>query len=284
MERTSTQITSAALIVKKGNPRALELAREMEDWLRLRGIATWAGMHEGGVFPADFPHVDVIFSLGGDGTFVSIARNLPDKSIPLAGVNFGQVGFLADIAPERWQESLTVLLERGMKVESRMALGYRHIRDGRILERGMVVNDVVITRGELARLVNLELYVNGAQLMLLRSDGIIVSTSTGSSGYARSSGGPLLYPSLNAYVVTAICPYLGTFPPIVLEAGTRFCMTAGHTGASLFLNLDGQEAHAMEPGDSVEVFGMPNAFRVLEQSPDAYFEKLRSVGFIQGGI
>lgn len=284
MERANTQFTSAALIVKQGNPQALELGRKMEAWLRERGVTAWLGMHESGGFPAGFPQVDVIFSLGGDGTFVSIARNLPDKRIPLAGVNFGQVGFLANIAPKSWQESLTTLLEQGLKIESRMGLGYRHIRDGRILERGMVVNDVVVTRGELARLVNLELYVNGTPFMLLRSDGIIISTSTGSSGYARSSGGPLLYPSLDAYVVTAICPYLGTFPPVVLEAETHFCMTAGQTGASLFLNLDGQEAHAMEPGDRVEVFGIPDAFRVLEQSPGAYFGKLRSVGFIQGGF
>ncbi len=283
MHTVSRKVSSIALVIKEGNAEAEKLGLTIEAWLRTRGIAVWTGRH--GNEPvhccAAMPDVDLLLAFGGDGTIVSVSRYLLGRNIPVAGVNFGRVGFLAEFPRNAWEATLRRILEQGVLVEERMALHYSHTRDGTELHSGLVVNDVVVTRGKLARLVSLALGVNDEPFMVLRSDGLILSTPTGSTGYAGSAGGPLLLPRLNSYVVAAICPYLSSFPPLVLDAETAFSVTVGEAGTDLFLTLDGQETLPLMVGDTISVRGVPGQFIVAELGLSGYFDRLRQAGFVQ---
>lgn len=272
-----------ALIVKAGNRDARELAVRVNAWLEEKGIRVWRAEHSNEESCCEaMPSVDLALTLGGDGTFVSVARHTLGRDIPLAGINFGRVGFLAEFSPDSWEEKLEPLIRQGTRVAPRMSLLFSLHRSGEAIRSGEAVNDVVLTRGTLARLVNLELSVNHRPFLALRSDGLILSTPTGASGYACSAGGPLVCPSLNAYVVAAICPYLSNFPPMILNADTPFSVTVGEAGTDMHLTLDGQEAFPLQVGDIIEVRGLPGRFLTVEASPHDYFDRLLRSGFVQG--
>jgi NAD+ kinase len=257
----------------------LDLARALHARLRELGIRPWLGRHDGSnTLQGAMPETDLALVLGGDGTFVSVARGLMGRNIPLAGINFGRVGFLSCVAPASWREFLEDLLAGRLHPEPRLALRWEHLRRGRRLASGWAVNEVLVSRRDTARLASLSLAVNKGPLLRLRADGILLATPTGSSGYARSAGGPLLFPSLQAYVAVAICPFLCLFPPLVLdgEAGCRVAIGAG----SLMLTLDGQETRAVREEDIIEVRGEPGAYRVIAQNEDSYLSRLSKVGFI----
>ena len=154
-------------------------------------------------------------------------------------------------------------------------------RDNQVLYQGEVINDVVVTRGRLARLVHLELELDHAPFMVLRSDGIILSTPTGSTGYAGSAGGPIVLPGINAYVVAAICPFLSSFPPLMLGAESLFSIRVDASGTDQHLSLDGQATYELQPGDCLEVQGYADRFLLAEMGVNSYFQRLQAVGLIQ---
>ena len=280
MHTVHRSIHSIALVLKRDNPAACRAGNEAEAWLRGRGLAVSTLLHDARR-ETEIPDVDFVLVFGGDGTMIAVARKLMGRGIPFSGVNFGKVGFLADLPRETWRQRLESFLEEGFRAEARMSLRYSLYRDGSLFRSGEVVNDVVVTRGMLARLVNLELSVNGEPFMLLRSDGLIFSTPMGSTGYCSSAGGPLLLPGIASYVVVAICPFLSGFPPLVLHYDTVFSVTVGEAGTELFLTLDGQEAHPLMVGDRLTVQGCPERFLLASMGEAGYFERLLRVGFVQ---
>ncbi len=282
MRTVYTPVTSVALILKKNNPAACETGRQVAAWLEARAVPCPIILHDGEGQPTyTIPEVDFVLAFGGDGTMVAVARKLLGRTTPLAGVNFGKVGFLAEISQNTWEQSLTEILQKGVRAEPRMGLRYSLSRQGHEICSGDVINDVVVTRGRLARLVNLELKVNDEPFMLLRSDGLIFSTPTGSTGYCCSAGGPLLLPGIESYVVAAICPFLSSFPPLVLHCDTTFSVTVGEAGTDLFLTLDGQEIYPMMVGDTLTVTGVQERFFLAQVGQQSYFERLRRIGFVQ---
>jgi NAD+ kinase len=162
-----------------------------------------------------------------------------------------------------------------------MTLRWRLTCQGGVLREGEVVNDVVVTRGKVARLTHLGLEINNRPFVTLRSDGLILSTPTGATGYAGSAGGPLLLPTLNAYVVAAICPYLSSFPPLALTPETMFSVRVAEAASDLYLTLDGQEVHAMGEGDRLDVWGEPDRLLMVDFGLKSYFDRLKRVGFVQ---
>ncbi len=281
MNRTA-RISSLGLIVKQGNAEAEAEARAVRRMLEERGVVVYQAEHgQDNDACVGLPPVDMVLALGGDGTLVSIGRALLGRGIPLAGLNFGRVGFLAELTRATWRPALERAVEHGFTVEERMSLAFSLRRDGREILAGEVLNDVVVTRGKLARLVRLELAVDDKPFMLLRSDGLILSTPTGATGYSCSAGGPLLHPGLNAYVVAAICPFLSSFPPMALTPSTPFSVTVGEAGTNLYLTLDGQETHSLEVGDCLHAHGLPGRHLTASLGTTDYFERLRSVGFVQ---
>lgn len=277
------KISSIVLAPKKGHQAAGALCREVELWLRARGVPVHVYNHlkDPSSVVGNCPQADLILIFGGDGTIVSVAREVLGRGIPVAGVNFGRVGFLAELSEDSWEINLARALERGLAIEARMSLRFSLYRSEQLIHEGEVINDAVVTRGKVARLVSLFLGVNNEPFIALRSDGLILSTPTGSSGYAGSAGGPLLTPRFNAYVVAAICPYLSSFPPLVLSPETVFSVTVGEAAPDLYLTLDGHEAYPLAEGDRLEVKGEPARFFMADFGLKSYFERLRLAGFVQ---
>ena len=275
-------VSSFILITKRENAAAEEASRQALAWLTERGVTVTVLSHAELLAGAPVPDAGMALVFGGDGTIVSVLRRFLGRGIPVAGVNFGKVGFLAELSPATWQAGLEEAMAGTTATEQRMSLHYEILRGNCTALKGEVVNDVVLTRGKLARLVPLSLEVDGSHMVNLRSDGLVVSTPTGSTGYSSSAGGPLLATGLNAYIATAICPFLCGFPPLVLSAHNALRITVQATGVEVFLTLDGQEVHELQPGDALCVRGMPGRMHLAHFGYSGYFERLASAGFVRG--
>ncbi len=226
---------------------------------------------------------DAAIVLGGDGTFVGAGRKLAGSGIPLLGVNFGHVGFLTEVGAGEWRQALEHLLAGRLRPCPRLVLAWETLRNGRVLRSGHAVNDVVAGRGAPARILTLDVRVNDRVLGRVRCDGLIVSTPVGSSGYAVSAGGPLVHPDLEALCLTAVSPFLGAFPPCVLRPESTILLTAAEIGSDAFLTVDGQEGVPLAGGDAVRVRAVPGGLIVLTADSDAYYDRLRSRGFVRDG-
>ena len=265
------------LVCKVRHERAWKLGCEILQWLRMRGhVATL--IEAGGGEAAYGEELDFVIVLGGDGTMLGVARRLAGRPVPLFGINFGRVGFLTDAQPEQWKERLAACLRGDLPLRACLALRWKLMRGGRLEAGGVAVNDVVLSRGSLSRLVCVNISVNGQCMGLLRSDGVILSTPVGSSGYSVSAGGPLLYPGMNAVGLTPICPFLNSISPMVFPGATVFCMRIEPGSTDCYITVDGQEGQQLEVGDLVEVTGAPAAVRFMGGEL-SFFERLRTRGF-----
>ena len=212
-------------------------------------------------------------------------RAVINTFVPVIGVNLGQVGFLAGIAENRWQEDLEILLNGGLRLRRCLVLDWQVERDGAVVERGWSVNDVVLRCGNLAKLVNLRLHIDREDAGLLRADGLVVSTPTGASGYAFSAGGPLVYPEVEAFVLAPICPFLNRMPPFIVGSDKMVWLDVGSEPnpeqAGIFLTSDGQEGFPLKPGDRITITRSPHAAFMGFLPQSSYFAVLRDRGFIR---
>lgn len=223
----------------------------------------------------------LVIVLGGDGTLIGVARRMHTLGIPLLGINLGRVGFLTHFSPQNWREGLAEILAGNYRVASRMALDFRVQRSGRYIHSGTVINDLVMGRGSLARLVCLTVLYEGAEIATLRSDGLIVSTPFGSTAYCVSAGGPLVHPDLSAYCLTAICPFLTRFSPLVLPTEHTLGIRV-EEGGDVKLTEDGQKGFSLSAGDTVEIVRSKNGFLMVSEPSSRYFQKLKNTGFMAG--
>lgn len=196
---------------------------------------------------------DVIIVLGGDGTLLSAARAIGDKEIPIVGINLGSLGFLTEINKDGVKEILDTIINNKARFERRMMLNAVVHRDGKDIEAFSVLNDVVFNKGALARIIDMQTYVNNSYLTTFRGDGLIVSTPTGSTAYSLSAGGPILYPTLQNILITPICPHTLTNRPIVLPHDVVVTVTLKSESQDVFLTLDGQVGFALKKDDSVNI-------------------------------
>jgi NAD+ kinase len=220
---------------------------------------------------------DLIIVLGGDGTYLSIARLMKKRSVPVMGINMGQLGFLTEIKQSEAFETVNEILDGAPTVMSERALLEVTLqRGGKTIFQGPVVNDAVISKGAIARIIGMEININGQKVNFVRADGIIVSTPTGSTAYSIAAGGPILEPSLNALVLTPICPHSLTQRPLVIpdwmEVEIKLLDRPGH----VLLTLDGQDAVDMKEDDVVIVKRFKKHSLKLISSPTRdYFNLLR---------
>jgi NAD+ kinase len=220
---------------------------------------------------------DLILVLGGDGTFLSIGHLMRKRSVPLLGVNMGQLGFLTEIKKDEIFEKLSALLN-GQKplISERTMLEVTLRRKRKVIVQGPVINDAVISKGAIARIIEIEVGVGGRWVTNVKADGIIVSTPTGSTAYSLAAGGPIIEPSLQAIVLSAICPHSLTQRPLVLpdhfEVELKLSQRPGH----VLLTLDGQDSVDMLEGDVVTVRKFSKLPLKLVSSPTRdYFSLLR---------
>ena len=238
------------LVYKARHEKAAALAQEAAQWLRQNGHDVAGVICAGTDTPAyATTPLDFVVVFGGDGTMLGVARRLVGRNVPVLGINFGRIGFLTDAQPEQWREKLEESLTGMEPVRSCMALQWTLTRKGEQIASGCAVNDVVLSRGSLSRLVLFDVYIAGERLGSLRGDGMIIATPVGSSGYSVSAGGSLLHPSMEAVAITPICPFLNTISPMVFPGDTecRFQILQGSTDC--YLNVAGQEGQQLELGD-----------------------------------
>ena len=273
------KINSVAIVVKPGDEDALRTADTLSEWLREREV-TLAGepfvSEKGADEWPEAAQADLIVVLGGDGTMLATSRLVGNSEAPILGVNYGGLGYLTDFRIEEMYTALEAILEGDFEVDRRVQLDAEHFRDGRSLARGRVLNDIVINKAAIARIIEIEVSLNGLFVNSFRADGLIVATPTGSTAYNLSAGGPIVYPSMNAVVLTPICPFTLTNRPIVVpdRAEIELKLPGEHKG--VLLTLDGQTGIPLNSGDTVTIRKSETTFNLVQPPNRNYFDVLRN--------
>lgn len=220
--------------------------------------------------------VDFIAVFGGDGTLLSVARLVGDRGVPILGVNLGGLGFITEIAhDEICKDIIGKIFSGKYRFEERIMLSADVYRKGRRVAQNIALNDVVINKSALARMVEFDVYINNQYVTDFRADGMIVSTPTGSTAHSLSAGGPILYPTLESFVMTPICPHTLTNRPIVVP--DKFIIEVSiKRGEDVYLTLDGQEGVPLKVGDKVKIKKTDFKTKFLLLHKRDYFRILRT--------
>lgn len=220
--------------------------------------------------------VDLIIVLGGDGTLISVARRVGHRDLPILGINLGRLGFLTEVTQAELPEMLDRLVTGDYQVTDRMMLDASIRRNGELVGSYTVLNDVVINKGALARIIDMATSVDGRYLSTYKADGLIVSTPTGSTGYNLAAGGPIIYPEINSLVITPICPHMLTNRPIVVWSKSIIEIEVKFENDVVFFTADGQVGRKLLPGDIVEVRRSQARTKLVTSPSKDYFEILRT--------
>jgi NAD+ kinase len=277
------------IIAKRNKPEAVPIVRNLVDWLRTKKIEVYiegeisnlfspslSGPHLEIIDRKDFPtHAELVIVLGGDGTLLSVARQVWNRNIPILGVNLGGLGFLTECHLEELYRVLERVIEGDYKTDERDVLSVAVIRREKRMAKFTVLNDAVINKGALARIINLEITINGEYLNTFQSDGLIISTPTGSTAYNLSAGGPIVYPSLHTLIITPICPHTLTNRPIVIPDGVDVQAVLKSKQQEVILTLDGQQGFPLEFEDVVKVKKAEGRILLIKSPYRNYFEVLR---------
>lgn len=284
-----SSIKRIGLVLKPHQPDALNTTCELTQWLAERGIELAGGPeiererieHATGCTVREVPpdrlahEVDLVLVLGGDGTMIATARMIGDTEVPVLGVNFGGLGYLAEFRFEELYTALDSILESNYRVNKRVMLSVELRRGDELITRNRVLNDVVINKSALARIIEIEAYFNQQFVNSFRADGLIVSTPTGSTAYNLSAGGPVIFPSMNAVVVTPICPFTLSNRPIVMpdDEVIELCLKTDKEDVSL--TLDGQVGFELQVEDRVVITKSQTTFNLIQPANRNYFDVLR---------
>lgn len=219
-------------------------------------------------------HADVAIVIGGDGTMLNAARRLSRYQVPLVGINQGHLGFMTDIARDDMLDTMTDLLEGRFQPEYRMMLDAVVLREGKEIAANLALNDIVIDKGAIGRMIEYELRINGESVSRQRADGLIVSTPTGSTAYALSANGPILQPMLNAIALVPMCPHSLTNRPVLVDASVEIEVVIQNASDSR-VHFDGQVAFNLQQGDAIRLCRSDNAICFLHPPGYRYFSMLR---------
>jgi NAD+ kinase len=257
---------------------------ELEKWLRDRGIEVLLG--EDAAKASGLPgmprselagKVDLIVVLGGDGTLLAVARAIGERAVPVLGVNLGTLGYLAEISLDELFPTLEGVLAGRLQTETRMRLEVHAERDGCEIGHYRALNDAVIAKTALSRMIDLQTWADDAEVTTYHGDGLIVATPTGSSAYSLSAGGPLLLPGIGAIVLTPICPHTLTQRPLVLPKACRVAISVLDTrGGEVHLTVDGQVGCELQEGDRVSVRASDQPLQLLVSADRNRFEVMRN--------
>jgi NAD+ kinase len=219
--------------------------------------------------------VDLILVLGGDGTMIATARMIADADVPVIGVNYGGLGYLAEFPIEELFAALESILSGQYKVQKRVMLAVELWRGEELITRNRVLNDVVVNKSALARIIEIEAYLDSQFVNLFRADGLIVATPTGSTAYNLSAGGPVLYPSMNAVVITPICPFTLSNRPIVVPDASVIEVRLMTDKEEVALTLDGQVGFPLKVRDRIVIRKSRTTFNLVQPPNRNYFDVLR---------
>jgi len=278
-------VTRVGLVAKPDAAQAQSVILKLLDWFAGRGVGVVLEKETAGLVPAatvaaarksDLPgQVDLLIVLGGDGTLLSMARAVGDLGVPILGVNLGGLGFLTATTLDEMLPALDTLLAGGMEIEERMMLGARLVRGGQGVGDYIALNDVVITKSAMSRIIDLSVSVGGRHAISYRADGLIISTPTGSTAYNLSAGGPILFPTMDAVVLTPIAPHTLSNRPIVVPGAQRVDV-ALLVEQEVMLTMDGQVGVPLRGGDVVEVQKADARIRLVRFPSKDFFSVLRT--------
>jgi NAD+ kinase len=271
------------IICKTGIPEPLKILEVLLPWLEQRGYKSYIDTETSSILNIEGFHrseipslVDMIIVLGGDGTMLSVCRLIKDREIPVLGVNLGGLGFITEIQKNELYDVLEKILNGECPLEERIMLTACVYRNNERIAEFTVMNDVVVNKGALARIIDLETYINDMYVTTFKADGLIVSTPTGSTAYALSAGGPILYPTLKSLVLSPICPHTLTNRPIVLPDDVLIEIILKSKGEDIFLTLDGQIGFPLQMNDVIEVRKSPFKTKLITPFEKNYFHVLRT--------
>jgi NAD+ kinase len=219
---------------------------------------------------------DLLIVLGGDGTLLSAARLAAAHKVPILAVNLGGLGFLTTVSLDELYPILEEIFSNQYRVSERVMLLAEILREGNVVRRQIALNDAVLNKAALARIMDLELRVDGEYVTTYKADGLILSTPTGSTAYSLAAGGPIIYPVVEAFVITPICPHTLTNRPLVIPDSARIEIEFRSEDDSVFLTFDGQVGIELARGDRIHISKAPEKLYLVRPSKKTYFEILRS--------
>ena len=278
--------STVGLIGKYGDPSVGNTLTALATFLRRRGLRVLLDEDSTNHLPAQGWEVvnrrtigrqcDLAIVVGGDGTLLHAARMLVDFQVPLIGVNLGRLGFLVDVSPEEIGAELEDILNGKYREEQRSLLHAEIIRNGQSITQADALNDVVVHKRDVARMIEISAYLDGKFISDYRADGLIISTPTGSTAYALSGGGPIVHPALEAVLLVPICPHTLTQRPIVVGAESEISILIDEANTNdIQVTCDGQTGFEIEPGDSVVIRKKRRKLRLLHPTSHDYFQILR---------
>lgn len=281
-------IRRIGIVVKPQQPKALQTTHCLAEWLAGRGI-TLVVEPELACHPAEaqtgcaietLPReklagsVDLLVVLGGDGTMIATARMLGDREVPVLGINYGTLGYLAEFRTEEMTAALEAIFNDDYRLDRRVMLDVELRRNEQRVAQNRVLNDAVISKSALARIIEIETWFDRQFVNSFRADGLIVSTPTGSTAYNLSAGGPLIYPSMEAVVITPICPHTLSNRPIVVPDDVEIELRL-KTREEVAVTLDGQIGFPLEIEDQIFVRKSNTKFNIVQPTNRNYFDVLR---------
>ena len=282
-------ITRVGLVAKPGLDAAAGALAELAGWLEARHVhavfetdtAALAGLPPGRrtVTRDDLPATcDLIVVLGGDGTLIGMADRIAQSGadVPIVGVNFGSLGFLTEITLAELYPSLESVLAGTAQIDERMMLRSRTLRDGAVHADRLALNDIVITKGALSRIIELAVSIGDHPVMSVRADGLIIASPTGSTAYNLAAGGPILHPEVDALLLTPIAPHMLTNRPVVIPASSEVRVRPEmNSNEEIFITIDGQSGHALHADDEIRITRADRPLRLVRASTRTYFDVLR---------
>ena len=284
-----SSIKRIGIVLKPHQPDALKTICQLVAWLAERDITLVGGPeiererieHQTGCAVQQVEtdklagEVDLMLVLGGDGTMIATARLIGDQEVPVLGINYGGLGYLAEFRIEELYTALESILSGNYRLDRRVMLAVELRRGTDPPKTSRVLNDVVINKSALARIIEIETYFDRYFVNSFRSDGLIVSTPTGSTAYNLSAGGPVIFPSMNAVVITPICPFTLSNRPIVVPDNAEIELLLKTDNEDVALTLDGQVGFPMEVEDRVVIRKSGTTFNIIQPSNRNYFDVLR---------
>lgn len=270
-------------IVVKKDKKAIEKADEFEKWLLSKNIEVIRKISteidygflkkNKSSAPSD---LDCLFVLGGDGTFLSAARWIGDNQIPVLGIKFGEVGFLAEQYEKNLFTSAESIIKGDFSIQQRMRLLVRVLRDNKEVIRETALNDIVINKGAIARLAEINTYIDNDYLTTYKADGLIISTPTGSTAYSLAAGGPILHPDVPGIIITPICPFTLTNRPLIVPVKAVIKIEISKKATDIMLTVDGQTGVEIDSKDSIIIEKWPHPVNMIQLNNQNYFDILKS--------
>jgi len=258
-------------------------ASELKKWLEARAIKVIQEDHLAIMPSQSLPsratlpgQVDMVIVLGGDGTLLSVARAVGNDKVPILGINMGGLGFLTEVTLPEMFPLLKEILDGNYSIRKRMLLTTTVNRRDGVRKTFQALNDVVINKGALARIINIKAAINGEYLTTYRADGLIISTPVGSTGYSLSAGGPIVCPGINGIIITPICSHTLTNRPILIRENDTATLTLLSKEDEVIVTVDGQIGHPIGYEDTVDISKSKNAIAMIVPPGKSYYEILRT--------